>query len=517
MVAQIARSARRGIVMLNLFLLVAVLSSFVLLYPVVATHLKTNTPPCDAPPLILIGLVAAFAFNYMVFLVEREDGTALLAQGLSASNIVIVCLTVATGLYIGLLALIDRQVLAVPFSMPYLPFTLMIAVNGLSALWSVVPSYTAYRAVELAIFYVASILIFDRADIERRLGDLLAIFVVIWLGVAAPRIVENFSQGIFFSAAKHNLMPFVCAALFFAAVFDRRMRRRVTYALLGLAGFIVAGSAASTGALIAVVPGVMIASESRVARIAGIAAAAFACAMFIVLMQGLSSFPNLLQVLSIVLQKPAVELATGTGRLEFWPIIIEATRDHVVGSGFSAADRFIQLVIPTDVLAADMGRKHGLFISSAHNMFLSAWAGTGILGLGFAGLVLGSAIAWAMKLDIAGRRVVITLVLFLILNGQTSPGIFFDWNVNVFGFVALLAYARVGALNRMHDGVVSGPWQRSLHKGVLRRPGPILETQRTEIDGYAANVPNRHLNCHGALWWHSRVAMRQLGLRDCGC
>jgi hypothetical protein len=35
--------------------------------------------------------------------------------------------------------------LLVAFSMPYLPFTLMILVNGLSTAWSIVPSYTVYR------------------------------------------------------------------------------------------------------------------------------------------------------------------------------------------------------------------------------------------------------------------------------------------------------------------------------------------------------------------------------------
>jgi hypothetical protein len=35
-------------------------------------------------------------------------------------------------------------------------------------------SYTVYRTVELAIFTLTSILIFDRSDIERRLANLFA-------------------------------------------------------------------------------------------------------------------------------------------------------------------------------------------------------------------------------------------------------------------------------------------------------------------------------------------------------
>lgn len=451
--------------MLSLLLSVAIASWFALLYPIVRRVVTTNMPPQNARLALPLALVAIFAFMPLVFVVPRQDGTAILQEGLTASNIVTVFLTGMTGLYVGGKILSDRRALLVPFSMPYLPFTLMIAVNGLSALWSIVPSYTAYRTVELSIFTLASILIFDRADIERRLADLLAIVIVAWLAASLPVVVTNLAGGIVFSAGKHNMMPLVCAALGFLVTFDRRAPRRIPYFLLAVAGFAIAGSAASTASLAAVVPGMMIASASRPVRVLGVTAAALAGVLFVMLLSGLSSFSGLLDLLSVVLQKPVEELANATGRGTFWPTFIEATRDRVIGSGFSAADRFVQLLIPTSGLAEELGRET-VFIASSHNMFLSAWAGTGVIGLGFAAVVLGTAFRWGMRLDLSGRRFVVSLMLFLCLNGMTTPGIFQDWNVHVLGFVAALAYARIALLNRSRIQ----SWRLELPAGAHRSP-----------------------------------------------
>lgn len=460
--------------MLSVLLSIAILSWFALLYPALSRRLATNVAPINAPLPVLIALVATFAFMPLVFVIPRQDGTAVLQEGLTASNIVTVILTGLTGLYLVGNAVLDRRVVVLPFAMPYLPVTLMIAVNGLSTLWSIVPAYTAYRTVEFAVFYVATILIFDRLDIERRLPNLLAIFIAAWLLAVSPIVATNLASGIVFSSGKNNMMPLVCAALAFLVVFDARAPRRGAYLLLAFTGFVVAGSAASTGSLAAVAPGLMIASPRRPVRILGFVAAGLACVGFVVLMLGLSSFSGLFEILSVVLQKPAEELSSATGRSTFWPTFIEATRDRVLGSGYSAADRFVQLLIPTSGLAEELGRET-VFIASSHNMFLSAWAGTGVVGLGFAAIVLGTALRWGLRLDRPGRRFVACLVLFLTLNGMTTPGIFQDWNVNVLGFVAALAYARIGVMHRVRRRAWSPFAARGPGRNPARSSGALLE------------------------------------------
>ncbi|MBD8907340.1 O-antigen ligase family protein [Methylorubrum zatmanii] len=433
--------------MLSFLLVVAVVVWFVLLYPVARHNLATEMGPLNAPLAVPFILVAAFALMPLVFNVPREDGNAVLEEGLTASNIVTLVLTGLTGLYLVVRVAADRRILLVPFAMPYLPFTLMIVVNGLSTAWSIVPIYTAYRTVELTIFYLAVILIFDRADIEHRLANLFALFTVVWLVAVTPIILENLASGIVFSSAKHNIVPFLCAAHAFLVIFDERVRHRGAHLLLALIGFVIAGSAASTGALVAAAPGMMVASPHRRLRILGLVLFALIFVVFVVLMLGLSAFPGLLDLISVALQKPAEELAGATGRGTFWPLFIEGTKDHLVGSGFSAADRFIQLLVPPAAYMDALGPE-GMAIQSSHNMFLSAWAGTGLIGLCFCAVVLTSAVQWSRKLDRAGRRLVATCVFFLILNGMTTQGIFQDWNLHVLTFVALLAYARIGALSR---------------------------------------------------------------------
>ena len=454
--------------MLNLFLAVAIVAWFCLLYGVARQGLATAARPPDGPLVVPIVLVAAFAFSQLVFVVERQDGQAVLEEGLSASNLVTIALTGLTALYLTVQAVRDRRLLRVPLAMPYLPFTLLVAADGLSTLWSVVPAYTAYRTVELGIFTLATVLIFDRADIERRLADILAAFVLLWLAAVAPTVVTSLAGGIVFSSAKNNMMPFVCACLGFLVVFDRRAPRRGLYVALAAVGFVVAGSASSTGALVAVVPGVMIASSSRTIRGLGIVVTLATVAAFLVLMLGISMFPDLLDTVSAVLQKTTEELSNGTGRNSFWPVFLEATRDRLLGSGFSAGDRFLDVLIarssPGGVAPTEA---HGL--ASAHNMFLTAWAGLGLVGLCFTVVVLWGAVRAGLALERPGRRVVVTCVLVLVLNGMTTPGIFQDWNVNSLAFVALLAYARVGALRRRAEAA----WTCAAVRRAPLPPAPV--------------------------------------------
>ncbi|KQP73262.1 hypothetical protein ASF60_09915 [Methylobacterium sp. Leaf113] len=428
--------------MLNLFLVLAIPVWFTMLYPLARRNLAVAVRPLDARLVLPMVLVCTFAFMPLVFTVPREDGNAVLEEGLSASNIITLVLTGLTGLYLlGKIGL-DRRIALLPFAMPYLPFTLMIGMDGLSTAWSIVPPYTLYRSVELLIFYHASIVIFDQSDIEYRFADILAIIILSWLAAVLPIILESLAHGIIFSAAKNNMMPYVCAMLGFLVIFRPPQRRRGAYLGLALIGFVVAGSAASTGALVAVGPAMLMSSRHVVLRNFGIFGALAAIAGFVLLMLDLAAFPALLDLLATILQKPAVELANGTGRSTFWPTFIAATQDRLAGSGFSAGDRFIQLLIPTTTLAETLGRED-VFITSSHNMFLSAWAGTGMIGLGFSFVVLFTTLSWGMKLDLGGRRFVASCVLMLVLNGMTTPGIYQDWNVNVLALAGLLAFIRV--------------------------------------------------------------------------
>ncbi len=455
--------------MFSVLLAVGIAIWFALLCPLAIRHWAVSQHPETVPLPLPLALVAVFAFMPLVFVVQREDGSAVLQEGLTASNVVTLALTGLTAFYLAFKIAHRPTVARLPLASAYLPFTLMIMFDFISASWSIVPAYTLYRAFELTIFTMASILIFDRDDLMTSLRGILVVFVLIWLAAVSPIIVGSLVGGVVFSAAKNNMMPLVCAALMLLAVLVPPARYRKSTFTLGFVGFVIAGSAASTGALVAALgPALLVASPHPARRLLGWVAVAAVVSGFLVLMVGLSSVPGLVDVLSVVLQKPAIELANATGRTTFWPTFIAATRDHVFGSGFSAADRFVQLLIPTSELADTLG-KDKIFITSSHNMFLSAWAGTGVAGLGFAAVVLGGAVRQGLRLDLGGRRFVVSVVLMLVLNGMTTPGIFQDWTVNTFAFVAVLAYARIGSLGR--SSVLAAPRDRGSERSFATPPG----------------------------------------------
>ena len=288
---------------------------FAILVPVVARRVACPMAPLDGRGATLaFALVLVFSQVSLVFDVPRDDGTAVLDQGLSASNLLQVALTGASALYVALRVLIEPRLGRLPFAPPYLAMTLMIAYDGASALWSVVPSYTVYRTIEVATFSLATLVVFDRSSIERRLGPLLALSVAGWLVAAGPDLVLNLPRGIVFSAAKNNMMPLVCAALMLVALFEPATPRRPLLFAFGAVGFVLAGSAASTGALLAAfAPAMLIASPRRPLRLAGAALAALALVVMLGLILGLANVPSLLDLASTVLQKPPSELANATG------------------------------------------------------------------------------------------------------------------------------------------------------------------------------------------------------------
>ncbi|MBE7249530.1 MAG: O-antigen ligase domain-containing protein, partial [Actinomycetospora chiangmaiensis] len=191
--------------MTNILFALALAVWFALLSPVALRGLAVSAPARNDPVLPPLLLVLAFTCLPYLFSVPREDGTAVLDQGLSGSNIATVAITGLTGLYVLARIAADRRVLLLAFSLPYLSFTLALGWDMLSAVWSILPTYTLYRATETATYFLATILIFDRADIMDRLPALLAAILGAWLLAVAPTVLDALSHGIVFSSAKNNL------------------------------------------------------------------------------------------------------------------------------------------------------------------------------------------------------------------------------------------------------------------------------------------------------------------------
>ncbi|MDT9071227.1 hypothetical protein RSW38_24145, partial [Escherichia coli] len=88
-------------------LVVAVVVWFALLYPLARHRLETRLGPLNGPVAVPFALMSIFALLPLVFNVPRDDGNAVLDQGLTASNIALVAMTGLTGLYLAVRIVVD--------------------------------------------------------------------------------------------------------------------------------------------------------------------------------------------------------------------------------------------------------------------------------------------------------------------------------------------------------------------------------------------------------------------------
>ncbi len=397
--------------------------------------LLDSTP--TGPGLLLI----AFFNLPFLFLVERTDGTAVLEQGLSFSNLLSVGILGLSAIYLARVAWSDSRVLRLPGDRIVFPFSLAIAFAFLTALWSVVPIYTLYRATELMTLFALCLLLLDRGRFGETFIIFYAAFIATWLLGSMSTIASNLESGIIVSSAKNNLTPLMClSALLYLYLFPEAIRRRNAFALLFAVGFIAGGSAATTAAAPLVLTGIMAASSRPVVRRVGWLATIAYFALIVFLLGSLSQFPDLMESISHLLQKPIAELEKNTGRSEFWPAYIEAGSGRLFGAGFAAGERFIQLV-DADATRRVLGNVDQL-IRSAHNTFIGAWVTMGWVGICLLNLVLGSAVVAASRLDNRSRAFVYGVVFLLVANGMTTPGVLSEFNEHTVTLAAVLAFLR---------------------------------------------------------------------------
>lgn len=428
-------------------------------------------PLADRPYMAAALLLAVYLYLPYAFLVQRGGGTELLEQGLSSSNVLTIAIVAVAAAYCAVCVAGDRRLTALLADRVLFPFWMFIAIALASAAWSIVPGYTVYRAGELAVMFSLCLLIFDRTDFEQPFVRAHVVLLIGWIGVHALEMVESLARGTVFSSAKDNMLPLLCVSLvLLLAITRRRPQLTVVLVLLAAGCFVAAGSAATVGALPLVLAGLLAASSSRRMRVLGIAASVVWMLLFTVLLAGLGSFPDLMQTVSVLLQKPVEELERATGRGQFWPLFLDATAGRNFGSGFAAGERFIQLLLDPVAVQERMGRAN-VFIASAHNMVIGAWVATGWLGLLTMLACLGMAWREGMRLDLYGRRYVLPMLLLLFANGLTTPGLFGEFNMHTIAWVGLLCFvrSRAAATGQRHVAAPARRTTRALDVAPPRR------------------------------------------------
>ena len=400
-------------------------------------------PPAGIPPLRLRGydffaafLLAGNLVQFYLFLTRRSDGLAVLEEGLSIGNISALIWTSAAACYLAYVFLTGRFRISWLFCTPYSSIFLLIAVYFTTTLWSITFSYTLYRGIELIVWISLAVYFFTRLESNIDKVMFLAVYCIIWCLMDIQLLFENLSNGIVFSAIKENILP---AVAFSVIVFGWSTRLRAIFCFIGVLTFIFAGSAASFASAIAVCFVALVFDRSMGLKLVGYVGALFSFVLFVTFLIVPDQFPDAVELLSYILQKPPTELLAATGRYRIWEIFWTATQNQYFGSGF-CTDRFIQLI-------AGLGEASVAFesdtinIYSAHNAILAAWVSAGWPGVVALLFANATGIHFCAKFGGKYRASTTMTLAFIALNSLTIPGLGGYYSASWLVWIAALSIA----------------------------------------------------------------------------
>ena len=108
---------------------------------------------------------------------QTRNMLALLDSGLTLSNALEVSITFVAALWAVYLILAKRTKVSSLLAGPCFWVTCLIVLYMFSALWSIWPSLTIFRAVQLGVFWVVAVHIFSRPDGLSQLETFLWVFI----------------------------------------------------------------------------------------------------------------------------------------------------------------------------------------------------------------------------------------------------------------------------------------------------------------------------------------------------
>jgi exopolysaccharide production protein ExoQ len=392
---------------------------------------------------------AAFLFigdlaRFNLLNTTRSDALAILAGDFTIGNISSIVWTATITLYLIYILLTGRFRVEWFFHAPYLSIFILVSLYLLTTAWSIVPIFTLYRGCELLVWVGLSIYFFTRLESLFAVVIFLAVYCTTWFCLNVPVLIESLSQNIFFSAIKDNFLP---AVGFSVAVLGWTTRFRYLFCITGILTFVLAGSAAAVPCAVAACFAGLAFSRNIIIKLVGYIGALATLSFMIVYLLIPTQFPEIIELLSNILQKSTEELLNATGRYTIWSIIWDATKDRYFGSGFGS-DRFIQLLSNMAEVNVRFGAP-SVFIMSAHDAVLSAWTAAGWLGVVAMFFVYVAGIRYCSHYG--GNHCVATtmILIFIILNSLTVPGLggFFSpiW------FIWIAVHSIAAAENRLKE------------------------------------------------------------------
>ena len=395
-------------------------------------------------------------------LFQDRGASALYTTGLSATNKVEAIFTVIAAIW-ALWLLYGR---AVPIrgllAGPMYWVSLLVVAYTLSAFWSVWPTLTLYRSVELAAYTVIGFHLLSHRDAYRWFGRLLlGLLLVTIVSTALINGIAPMIDGTLFGGLRSNTGGLLAAAyllqLIHETVYGERRPRTWRFAL-SIGGLLLFGSLSSVVAAMASVP---IGLSFRAGRHRWWLTSLGAVGVIVVgawfVTRPMTFSEQLVAPIAEVSGKTPAMILTVTGRLPLWTAVYRATRDKPFGQGFVAAERSFVLI----------GRREtsiGWQARSAHSGYVSAWMGAGWVGVLPLLAIFASVGARVLRMRAGQIAWLLPILMLLAINNLTVIGIGGQYNpawLVVIGLACAPPIAAVGSttsLGGRESSAVSHHW-----------------------------------------------------------
>jgi len=252
----------------------------------------------------------------------------------------------------------------------------------LSAVWSPLPTYSAYRAVETFVFLLLAVQTVANLSASRQDALEYIVLWTLWAGLLRATLVTDvrYQPGFTLLQRWHGAESSICSPILIPAFLLSR-RRWAVWAAFFLAAFSTSSKVYLGLAVGLMAYGVALQAPGRKVRFWLLTAGV----LLLALAAGLEALTDVLFP-----GKSQKTILMGTGRIPIWIALATHTArtSPWIGSGFAESERVITQLL-------------GTHVALAHNSLLAAFSAAGALGLAAMTLffVSGLRLAWSRRED----------------------------------------------------------------------------------------------------------------------
>jgi hypothetical protein len=297
---------------------------------------------------------------------------------------------------------------------------MILALYGLSTIWSIWPPLTVFRTVELGALWVLCLHLFSARPPLARLTVCLLVGALLILLGSVVYITEHHPAEIWrwFISNPGGMLAGALLLVVFFRLLILRERRSLVFLIPALVVFGFFDSLASATALLFAMTALLVFRFGRnLSRGSQLTVVAVALAVVAVLVyEAVYRDPDTLAWIAWASGKNAENVADAHGRAQLWTEIWQVTRNNAFGFGFGAGERLLYEMISTVP-------GHMTGANNAHNGFLAAWLSGGWLGEWLVIFLFVASALDATRRSYYERAYRLPLIIFLAINNNAFPGI----------------------------------------------------------------------------------------------